>query len=108
MTLDIAKLRAETLALIAQEGCGWCVDGLQADGETPCPCRLGATFPAAETLRLLDEIERLRTALADLVSWFDSGPISQGVWLIRAGEQGADDAVEAARAALAEGGPDDR
>lgn len=43
----------------------------------------------------------LREALADLLSWFDSGPSEHGHWIIRAGEQGADDAVEAARAALA-------
>lgn len=42
----------------------------------------------------------LRKALADLVSWFDDGPSSYGPWIIPAGTQGADDAVEAARAAL--------
>lgn len=45
--------------------------------------------------------DALRDALADLLSWFDNGPSEYGHWIIRAGEQGADDAVEAARAALA-------
>jgi hypothetical protein len=43
----------------------------------------------------------LREALADLVSWFDGGPSSYGPWIIKAGPYGADEAVEAARAALA-------
>jgi hypothetical protein len=45
------------------------------------------------------EVERLRDALSDLVSWFPDKP-SQPEWRIRAGEHGADDAVAAARAAL--------
>ncbi|MFX6614445.1 hypothetical protein ABTG62_18645, partial [Acinetobacter baumannii] len=39
-------------------------------------------------------------ALTDLLSWFDSGPSQWGPWIIRAGEGGCDDAVEAARQAL--------
>lgn len=45
------------------------------------------------------ENERLREALGDLISWFPEKP-SEPEWRIRAGERGADDAVEAARAAL--------
>lgn len=41
----------------------------------------------------------LLEALIDLVSWFDGGPSIYGPWIIPAGEQGADDAVNAARAA---------
>lgn len=45
--------------------------------------------------------ENTQSALTDLVSWFDK-PV-QGergmVWVIRAGDQGADDAVAAARSA---------
>ncbi|WP_292079818.1 hypothetical protein [Brevundimonas sp. UBA7838] len=48
------------------------------------------------------DADRVRSALTDLVSWFDR-PV-QGergmVWVIRAGDQGADDAVAEARAAL--------
>lgn len=46
------------------------------------------------------ENRRLREALTDLASWFDGGPSSYGPWIIKAGEYGADDAVNAARAAL--------
>ena len=46
--------------------------------------------------------DRVRSALADLVTWFDK-PV-QGergmIWVIRAGDQGADDAVAEALAAL--------
>ena len=46
--------------------------------------------------------DRVRAALTDLVTWFDK-PV-QGergmVWVIRAGDQGADDAVAEALAAL--------
>jgi len=52
-------------------------------------------------LRLRAENERLKEALDDLVSWFpETKPVP--VWKIRAGEFGADDAVEAARNALAQ------
>lgn len=77
MTIDTAKLRDETLAMIAQEDCDWCVDGLQADGETPCSCRLGATSPAADTLRLLDEIDRLRAENERLRADMSSGSFYQ-------------------------------
>lgn len=43
----------------------------------------------------------LREALADLLSWFEGGPSCYGPWIIKAGKDGADDAIEAARAALA-------
>lgn len=46
--------------------------------------------------------DKLREALADLVSWFDDGPSSYGLWIIKAGPSGADDAVARARAALEE------
>ena len=68
------------------------------------------TLPAdrAEVLRAaasrLSEMDaknkRLREALADLTSWFTLPMISGKVWIIPAGERGADDAVNAARAAL--------
>ncbi len=58
-----------------------------------------------EAHRLRAENERLRDALADLVSWFDSGPSPYGPWIILAGERGADDAVEAAFAALSQPAP---
>lgn len=47
----------------------------------------------------------LREALVDLVSWFTKPVQGQNgmVWVIPAGEQGADDAVSAGRAALAAG-----
>ncbi len=65
--------------------------------------------PEAEKLRVAVEAEQLGTALADLVSWFTK-PV-QGerglVWVIPAGQQGADDAVAQALAALQqEGRPD--
>ncbi len=41
-------------------------------------------------------------ALRDLTSWFEDGPSGYGPWIIPAGKQGADDAVEAARRALSE------
>jgi hypothetical protein len=45
------------------------------------------------------EIERLRAALRDLLSWFPDEP-TEPEWRLKAGEYGADDALEAARAAL--------
>jgi len=46
------------------------------------------------------EVEQLRDALVDLVSWFpESGPTDYGPWIIKAGPHGADDAIAAARAA---------
>ena len=44
-------------------------------------------------------VEALRSALTDLLSWFPEKP-SDPEWRIKGGEQGANDAVAAARAAL--------
>lgn len=48
------------------------------------------------------EVERLSSVLTDLVSWFDKPVqgVNGPVWVITAGDQGADDAVTEARAAL--------
>lgn len=60
-----------------------------------------AEYHHASVLAARDaQIAALREALKDLVSWFDAGPSSYGPWIIPAGEQGADEAVEAALAAL--------
>jgi hypothetical protein len=45
------------------------------------------------------EIERLHSALTDLVSWLPERPTSP-VWQLEAGAHGADDAIAAARAEL--------
>lgn len=45
------------------------------------------------------ELEALRSAMADLLSWFPDKP-SEPEWRIKGGEHGADDAVAFARAAL--------
>lgn len=66
--------------------------------------RDGRLIDAARAEKAEAEVERLRDALSDLVSWFPDAP-SQPEWRIRAGEHGADDAVAAARAALAEDTP---
>ena len=50
--------------------------------------------------QLVIERDKAREALADLTSWFTLPMISGKVWIIPAGERGADDAVNAARAAL--------
>ena len=78
MTLDLAKLRAETLALIdgttpgPWDGVGLtvydtCLDGV-ASCHTGADARLIAAAPtlAADTLRLLDEIERLTAEIERL------------------------------------------
>tara|TARA_Y100000401_G_scaffold19361_1_gene12999 strand:- start:1190 stop:1885 length:696 start_codon:yes stop_codon:yes gene_type:complete len=52
---------------------------------------------------LTAERDRLRIALEDLTSWFDDGPSRYGPWIIKAGNPGADAAVEFARAALTPG-----
>jgi hypothetical protein len=48
----------------------------------------------------LAQINELETALDDLMSWFPD-EASKPKWELKAGEYGADDAVTAARAALA-------
>jgi hypothetical protein len=66
------------------------------------------TFPtsplatrAADRLSEMEaENKRLREALADLTSWFTRPTFNGPIWTIPAGERGADDAVNAARAAL--------
>ena len=55
--------------------------------------------------RLREENERLSTALGDLMTWFPEKP-SDPEWRLKAGEYGADDAVEAARAALSPSQPE--
>lgn len=67
-----------------------------------------AVLRASDLTEAADTIEQLRAdkrelmeALGDLVSWFDDGPSSYGPWIIKAGEFGADDAANAARATLA-------
>lgn len=165
MTLDLAKLRAETLALIdgtipgpwflsdagaivrapdgendpwlVAEMCGCCGHGTDTSDAN---ARLIAAAPtlAADTLRLLDEIERLTAENArcrDAVMPFDDALCDLSAMLIEAGfwpemaeevltdkegttadyqasarnvVEGARIAIDAARAALAEGGPDDR
>lgn len=62
------------------------------------------TYSAYATLA--EELAQVRDALDDLVSWFSGGPSSYGPWIIKAGEGGADAAVEAARAALSSTGED--
>lgn len=140
MTLDLAKLRAETLALIdgttpgpwvadpsqgeisSKEWAGYpvfCLDqsnydrasndiGLNNQQHRDFSLAAAAPTLAADTLRLLDEIERLtaenerlRAVLARIASGKYSG-------FAIATNPPKDPAVEIARAALAEGGPDDR
>ena len=156
MTLDLAKLRAETLALIdgttpgpwgaygqSVKANGWCDtfdggvlvniaranDADQADyegrvwGFAGLPddnARLIAAAPtlAADTLRLLDEIERLRGALEPSVKALQAAKrelwdLQRGYWtkddfLNHAAVQMISGALCVARTALAEGGPDDR
>jgi len=54
--------------------------------------------------QLVIERDKAREALNDLVSWFVRPKLSGPVWMIAAGENGADGAVDAARAALAGSG----
>jgi hypothetical protein len=54
--------------------------------------------------QLVIERDKAREVLGDLVSWFTTPNVSGRVWIIPAGERGADDAVNAARAALAGSG----
>ena len=132
MTLDIAKLRAKTLALIHGTTPGpwfrdcWDVLGSGAGagtgsicevaypngdddqywkhGEADANVRLIAAAPtlAADNLRLLDEIERLREALADLVECNDRWNASVQAVIGRV-PNWTDGYLDAARAALAEG-----
>ncbi|SFI15171.1 hypothetical protein [Albimonas pacifica] len=62
---------------------------------------------AAELAQVRGERDRLRVALADLTSWFDDGPSRYGPWIIKAGDPGADAAVEFARATLAPAAADE-
>lgn len=156
MTLDLAKLRAETLALIdgttpgpwsvfindaGDKWTGWPLsvnadniadktivrpgghwpyewDAKTSQHEACQNARLIAAAPALagtilrlvdDNLRLLDEIERLRGALQEVIRI--SAHQGNGV-LYSDTFQGwvtaFDDSVDAARAALAEGCPDDR
>jgi len=54
--------------------------------------------------QLVIERDKAREALGDLVSWFTTPQVGGQVWMIPAGERGADGAVNAARAALAGSG----
>lgn len=139
MTLDIAKLRAETLALIdcttpgpwgaygqSVKANGWCDtfdgavlvniaradDAEQADyegrvwgvaGRPEANTRLIAAAPtlASDTLRLLDEIERLRDVLQDIVESWDWWTVDE----YDRDRGGLADSIDAARAALSEGDP---
>ena len=89
---------------------GWVYTGLggRHDGCEVEPLYTAPPAPEAEKLRVAVEAEQLGTALAELVSWFTK-PV-QGerglVWVIPAGQQGADDAVAQALAALQQEGRD--
>lgn len=62
---------------------------------------LDANCTPSELSQTVDkEKEELRSALEDLISWFDGGPSRWGPWIIDAGEYGADGAVKAARDVL--------
>lgn len=129
MTLDIAKLRAETLALIdgttpgpwissdkGTPGYFWvepeagylppphylCIGGAVSEDNA----RLIAAAPtlAADTLRLLDDNLRLRSVLQDIVESWDWWTVDE----YDRDRGGLADSIDAARAALAQGGPDDR
>lgn len=58
-----------------------------------------ATTAEEQLEKAREENKRLRETLADLMSWFPDDP-SEPEWRIKAGRYGADDAIEAARAAL--------
>jgi hypothetical protein len=60
---------------------------------------LRASQAEADRDRLAAEVERLRAALRDLMTWFPDKP-SPPEWRLPGGEYGADEAVAAARAAL--------
>lgn len=126
MTIDLAKMRAETMALLdGTTPSPWVYSDKDTPGHfwitpeagyLPPPhylsvcgacgednARLIAAAPAlaGTTLRLLDEIERLRGVLSPIVNhamFHDREYLSQEL----------NEKLDAARAALAEGGPDDR
>lgn len=91
----------EALAAYNQYAPAWNVYLFSGHPRTP-PTQPLTEGADAEKLRVAVEAEQLGTALADLVSWF-TNPV-QGerglVWVIPAGQQGADDAVAQALAAL--------
>lgn len=96
MTIDLAKLRAETLALIEERYLG-----------------PRETLLAADKLRLLDEIERLKRALVEAAIPLEAMILAAqdertGRRLYGELWDGVVAGAKAARAALAEGGPDDR
>lgn len=146
MTLDLAKLRAETLALIdgttpgpwvadpsqgeisSKEWAGYpvfCLDqsnydrasndiGLNNQQHRDFSLAAAAPTLAADTLRLLDEIERLRGALVEAAIPLEAMILAtqddtagrrlygELLW------NGIVAGVEAVRTALTKGGPDDR
>jgi hypothetical protein len=75
---------------------GWCCQSCDAEFRENDAGKLVFDEDAAPDSDLLKEAVGL---LRDLASWFDR-PQYDAVWIIRAGEQGADDAVNAARAFL--------
>ena len=135
MTLDLAKLRAETLALIDGTTPGpWWTDATDTaringgDGRSvgaahrcgrfigPDPVQAGnarliAAAPklAADNLRLMDEIERLRDVLSRIAVQKRSDELETALAVEYADFQdGYDIMIDEARAALAKENPDDR
>lgn len=134
MTLDLAKLRAETLALIdgttpgpwqqgellSQTVLNWNVphnhpQSWICEANLDANARLIAAAPtlAVNTLSLLDEIERLNVALSLAATGVEAAVKRHGDFSFFFGDEAfcasdLDDAIYPARAALAEGGPDDR
>lgn len=136
MTLDLAKLRAETLALLDGATPGpwfrdcWDVLGSSAGtgtgsicdvahpngdddqywkhGEADANARLIAAAPklANDTLRLLDEIDRLINVLTGIADQKRSDEMSKELLEYADFQDGYDLIINEARAALAEGGPD--
>ena len=107
MTLDLAKLRAETLALLdgttPGTACTHCYGRSANDRCLNCGAYLPAPTLAADNLRLMDEIERLRAALRHIAGYEPNEKHSGN-----RNDLIAHAAVAAASAALAEGGPDAR
>lgn len=104
---DVASLLAERDALQAFKE--YCHQRMDEAGIPTHPngkhsaagCRIGDRFDilVARAERGEADLARLREALADLLSWFpDQKPEPE--WRLKAGKHGADDAIEAARAAL--------